>query len=167
MASRAAPQPGGVLPMTDGRTQAFRVNGGGYEEVDVSPERIPSEMPPALLVVDGQPTILLAPTTAASRLTHPVLLDHDSGRLAYIENNGDLVIWEGSEIGRLAVDALPDARLLTDERGRLLFLTGPTGRYDHGVLADGLEASSVTIVETQPHLRISRRIAVPSPARPA
>ena len=32
------------------------------------------------------------------------------------------------------------------------------------MLGDGLEASSVTIVETQPHLRISRTISVPPPA---
>jgi hypothetical protein len=35
-----------------------------------------------------------------------------SGKLAFIEIAGDLVLWQdGSETGRLAVDALPDARI--------------------------------------------------------
>lgn len=153
-----------AVVLSDGRTQAFRVTGDGYEAVDISPERIPPGMPPALMVSDGQARILLAPTATASELTHPIMLDPSSERMAYIENNGDLVVWEGGEIGRLAVDALPDSRLLVDERGRLLLLTGPTGRYDHGVLGDGLEASAVTIVETWPDLHVSGTISIPPPA---
>jgi hypothetical protein len=67
--------------------------------------------------------------------------------------NGDLVLWDQVEIGRLSIQALPDARILVDERGRLLVLTGPTGRYAHSVLGDTIEASAVTLVETAPELR--------------
>ncbi|MGD9092010.1 MAG: hypothetical protein PVF74_04125 [Anaerolineales bacterium] len=153
-----------VVVLGDGRTQGFRVTADGYEEVAVSPEQIQPGMPPALVVEDDQPKILVAPTSAASKLTHPVLLGPNSERTAFIENDGDLVIWEEGEIARLEVNALPDARLLTDEQGGLLLLTGPTGRYDHGVLGDGLEASAVTIVETQPLPGVSRTIAIPPPA---
>ena len=37
-----------------------------------------------------------------------------------------------------------DARILSDEQGRLLILTGPSQQYDHGVLGDAIEATHIT-----------------------
>jgi hypothetical protein len=74
------------------------------------------------------------------------------------------VLWENAEIARLAVDALPDARLLVDEDDRVLLITGPTERYDHGVLGDVLEATAITLIETQPYLRVAAIIPVVTPA---
>lgn len=66
--------------------------------------------------------------------------------------------------GRTAVEALPDARILVDELGRLLLLTNPTTRYDHGVLGDAVEASGITLIETRPEARIILKIDIPPPA---
>jgi hypothetical protein len=95
--------------------------------------------------------------------SHPVPLG-DAGGLAFIHESGDLVLWEaGAERARLAVDALPDARLLVDEAERLLFLSGPTTRYGHGALGDALEAVSITLVETLPEPRVAWTIRLPEP----
>ena len=45
---------------------------------------------------------------------------------------------------KISANALPDARILSDEHGRLLFLTVPAEDYDHGVLGDAIEATSIT-----------------------
>ncbi len=65
-----------------------------------------------------------------------------------IDYRGDLVVLSGHGEDRLPVDALPDARLLVDEVGRLAFYNRPTQRYAHGVLGDIIEAGGVAIVST-------------------
>jgi hypothetical protein len=83
--------------------------------------------------------------------------------MVFIDENGDLVLWQDQEIDRLALNALPDARILMDERGRLLLLTDATTRYDHGVLGDTLEAGSITLVETTPTFQVAATIVIPEP----
>jgi hypothetical protein len=163
----AAPGEGGsiwVVVLRDGHVQAFSVYGSGYEEIAVTPDRLPTGMPPLLKVGGSIPVLMTAPLDDASSLTHPVVVGEDGARIAYIAKNGDVVIWDGKEIGRLPVNALPDARLLADEDGRLLLLTDPTRRYDHGVLADDLEAAGITLIETQPSLHVASQIQILQPA---
>jgi hypothetical protein len=152
-----------VIVLMDGRVQAFAVNGSGYEQIAVTPDRLPPGMPPLLKVAGGVPVLVTAPLDDASPLTHPVVVGGDGARIAYIAKNGDVVIWDRKEIGRLPVSALPDARILVDERDRLLLLTDPTRRYDHGVLGDDLEAAGVTLIETQPTLRVASQIQITQP----
>ncbi len=45
------------------------------------------------------------------------------------------------------VKALPDARILTDENDRILFLSDPTHNYAHAVLGDAIEAASITLID--------------------
>ena len=153
-----------VAVLMDGRVQAFSVNGSGYEEIAITPDRLPPGMPPLLKVAGGVPVLVTAPLDDVSPLTHPVVVGGDGARIAYIAKNGDVVIWDGNEIGRLPVNALPDARILVDENSRLLMLTDPTRRYDHGVLGDDLEAAGITLIETQPSLHIASQIQIPRPA---
>lgn len=68
------------------------------------------------------------------------------GQLAYITDTGDVVIWDGGELRRASVNALPDADVLVDEQGRILVLTGPTERYRHGILGDAVEASGFVVL---------------------
>ena len=115
-----------------------------------------------MLAVSGNPAYMVSgPTSSASEITHPVPLG-DSGKLAFIEAGGDLVLWQdGSESERLAVDALPDARLLVDDRQRVLLLTKPSTRYPHGIAGDQLEATEITLLETVPSLRVVTSIVIP------
>jgi hypothetical protein len=147
--------------LADGQVQGFHAVGASVEPLAVQPAQLPPGTPPLLKVEAGVPSLVVAPSPAASPLTHPAPLD-EAGRLAFIEAGGDLVLWDGDqEIARLPVDALPDARLLTDEAGRLLFLSGPTTRYGHGALGDSVEAASITLVETFPQPRVALTIDLP------
>ena len=150
-----------VAVLNDGRTQAFQVEDGQAREMGIAPTLLPSSAPPLLAVAGGEAFLVTGPSETASTLTHPVPLKN-SGRLAFIETGGDLVVWQdGSEVGRLAVNALPDARLLVDENERILLLTGPSTRYPHGIAGDLLEATEITLVETQPSLQVVLRVAIP------
>jgi hypothetical protein len=118
---------------------------------------------PPLLKIEGETPILLnAPIDVPSPLTPPAPLN-DGNRLAIVHAGGQVIIWDGTEPVSLEVNALPDARLLVDEADRLLLMTGPTERYGHGVLGDGLEAAGVTLVETDPTPRVALTISIPEP----
>lgn len=129
---------------TDGRAQGFRLEGRDVEQIQVDPGRLPSGMPPLLAGTAGTPTFVTAPETASST-THPIPVDGD--RILSVTDGGDLVLWDDDEIDRLRIDALPDARLVRDESGRVALLTSPTERYDHGVLGDSIEADRVSVVD--------------------
>jgi len=161
----AAPLGGGSVwaaVLEDGRVRGFHVVGRTVEAMAIQPGQLPTSMPPLLRIASGVPNLVAAPSPAASRLSHPVVLD-GANRLAFVEEGGDLVVWEDGEVARLALNALPDARLLLDESRRLLLLTGATTRYGHGVLGDQLEAASVTLVETEPVLRVALTIWLSEP----
>ena len=142
-----------IVVAEDDTAQAFQVADDG-EVVEL--ERVPFGIPP-LLVDEGLSRLLEAPANA-SPFTHPIPL---GDRMAFIDADGDLVLWDDGEVARLPLNALPDARLLKDENERLLLLTGATNRYQHGVLGDAIEAASITLVETSPTLRVALVIDIP------
>lgn len=149
----------------DGRVVNVLVREGSAEVLDLGWGPLPPATPPLVLVYDRQARLVGPPSAEASVLSHPVLLDPASDRLVFIDNSGDLVLMEnGAELDRLEARALPDARLLVDERFRVLFLSDPADRYDHGVLGDSLEATSIMLVETDPALKVITRIEIPAPA---
>jgi hypothetical protein len=154
---------GGVLwavALADGRVRGFVARDGVVEDAAITPDSLLPGAPPLLRVEGGQAALITPPLDSASPLTHPVELA--DGRIAFVDGNGDLVFWDGGgESSRLAVDALPDARILRDEADRLLLLTGSTSRYPHGALGDEVEATAVTLVETAPEPHIARVIPTP------
>lgn len=164
----AAPGPEGNsvwgVILADGRVQGFEVTrSSSVEAIEIAPNQIAPGAPP-LLQVEGEAVSLLSiETDNRLSLTHPVPLP-EMGRVAYIDGDGNLMIRDQDETVSLAVDALPDARILVDENERLLLLTTPTTRYRHAVLGDGIEAASITLVETQPAPRVAQVIAIPEPA---
>ena len=150
-----------AVALEDGTTQAFLVQSGRAVAMDITSASLPAGAPAALAVAGDEAYLLAAPLGGASELTHPVPLG-GPGRLAFIDSEGDLVLWQnGSEAGRLAVDALPDARLLVDEQERVLLLTKPSSRYPHGIAGDRLEATEITLLETHPPLKAVTRISIP------
>jgi len=150
-----------AVALEDGTTQAFLVQSGRAVAMDITSASLPAGAPAALAVAGDEAYLLAAPLGGASELTHPVPLG-GPGRLAFIDSEGDLVVWQnGSEAGRLAVDALPDARLLIDEQERVLLLTKPSSRYPHGIAGDRLEATEITLLETHPSLKAVTRISIP------
>lgn len=143
--------------------QAFRVIGGEAAEITINPPSLTPGQPPVLRVEQDIPTLVTFPAFDPSAISHPVLL-HIRGNYALITASGDLVITDPNlnQVARLAVNALPDARILVDEHDRLLLLTNPTTIYDHGVLGDRLEATSFTLIETMPTAKIMASVNLPA-----
>ena len=148
-----------VAIMDDGKVQAFKISGQAYEPLDISPAQLPAGMPPTLVVTEDN-IQLLAPPDDASLLTNPILVN---GKLIYIAANGDLVLNGSESQTRLPINALLDSRILVDENNRLIVLTEPTTRYDHGIAGDDLEASAIVLIETEPELRIVQTITIAEP----
>jgi hypothetical protein len=150
-----------VVVLEDGTTQAFQLEGRQAVETTFSLRSLPAGAPPLLAVSGDQIDLLASRSDLQTRFSHPVPLGAP-GRMAFIEVGGDLVVLQdGFEAGRVSVDALPDARLLVDEQERVLLLTNPSARYPHGIAGDELEATEITLVETQPSVRVVRRISIP------
>lgn len=148
--------------LADGTVETYHLVDGQVKSLDLGWGPLPAGMPPLVVNHEGDLRFYGPPTADASPLTHPVLLDPERERLAYLTEKGALVLREeGEEIDRLAVNALPDARLIVDDRGRLLFLSQPTDRYPHGALGDDLEAGALTLAAADPGLRILREIQIP------
>ena len=63
-----------------------------------------------------------------------------------VSNNlGNLIL--GDHSAELNLDIPSDARILTDEQGLLLVLTGATDRFPHGVIGDRIEAPSFALMD--------------------
>jgi hypothetical protein len=148
-----------VVVMDNGKVQAFELSGESYEPFDISPNQLPAGMPPTLSISDSN-IELITPPNDASPFTYPLILDNN---LVYIGTNGDLVLIDSKSQTRLPVNALIDTRILMDGNNRLLILTQPTNRYDHGILGDELEASGITLLETEPELRVIQNIPIEAP----
>jgi len=143
----------------NGKVQAFKISGQTYTPFDLVPNQLPSGMPP-VLVTSNNTIQLIAPSDDMSPLTSPIMVEN---KIAYIGTNGDLVLQDATSQARLPINALTDSRILIDENNRLLILTRPTNRYDHGVLGDDLEASGITLIETSPTLRVIQDIPIDAP----
>jgi len=63
-----------------------------------------------------------------------------------VARNGDLVV-DGKNRNRFSVDAPPDVRPVAVGDGRFALYSGVTDRYGHGALGDGLEPTSLLVVD--------------------
>ena len=150
-----------VVALTDGTVEAFGLDEEGSQPITLNESRLPAGMPPYLVVSAGTP-LLLTPPADAAPFTHPVLLpEYES--LAYISQDGELVIESATTSYRLPVDAQADARILYDGVSQLLINSAPTDSYPHGIMGDRLEAGSLTLVALEPEPALIREIAVPGP----
>ena len=151
-----------AVVLDDGRVQAFRLADGVYAPVAVGGDMLAIGAPPALGITGGlRPQLLGLTEGEIAPFTHPVLLAE--WRLVYIASNGDLVLVDGTDRQRLALDAMLDARILVDEEERLLMYNLPTGRYGHGVLGDAIEAGGVALVATKGGLHTLAQIEFAAP----
>lgn len=140
-----------VAVLEDGRAEAFRVGGEGEASpAEITPERLPPGAPPLLKYEDG--SLELVPAGGdASDLTHPMPLAEGEGLLV-IGEGGELYVRRGGETEAVpdAPEALPDARAVRSSSGEIAVLTGPTSRYEHDVLGDGVEANTLTVLRPAP-----------------
>jgi hypothetical protein len=136
-----------VAALDNGKIQAFHVTpDGAYSSYPLSPTALPVGMPLALFLGADGPE-LLSPQEGASLVSHPVLTGMGD-RVGLFEDGS--LLWNDQ---RLPVNALPDARIVSDDRGRALLLAGPTTEYDHSVLGDGVEATQVQLINADGGLK--------------
>jgi hypothetical protein len=109
-------------------------------------------------MVNGERVALISPAPNASQFTNPIVLK--DGTQAYLDVDGRLRLTRQGAAYALEVDALPDARILSDGDGRLLFLSTPTSAYPHGVLGDEIEAKTITLVGVLDTPRVLRVIQI-------
>jgi hypothetical protein len=136
-----------VVALEGGNVEGYLLRGKNPEEVEITPDQIPVGMPP-LLVLNGRTIrLVINPVESASILTHPIPLRLSRKGMWFVGKNDYVTLWNGEEVEKTILKAIPDARILTDEKGRLLYLSDGTVRYDHGVLGDGVEASGFALIE--------------------
>jgi hypothetical protein len=148
-----------VAVLADGRIQAFQVTEDVVEPVTLNQAQV-GQLPPVIKIEEETVTVLV-PSGNHADFSPPVEIG-DQEMQAFIQEDGNLVLAnaDGNELFQLETNALLDGRLLVDEQERILFLSGPTTRYDHGVLGDEIEASSITLVDPDPDPAIVLEIAV-------
>lgn len=142
-----------VAVLDDGSVQAFSITGRQVQDQVISPKKLPAGMPPLLMVAAGLSSLVTAQEFNSSIFTTPAVLQ-PPGDIEFIRPNGDLVVRRSGRSTVLPLDALPDARLLTDEDDRLLLLTDASESYQYGVLGDRIESKSITMVRTRPSVEV-------------
>lgn len=151
-----------VAVLEDGSLHAVALRQGKASRIpDFEPTRLDG---PPVLMRRGRRITVLAPATHGSPLSHPIPVARQQ-RLAYVSDQGflSLASFTGSQRSGMNVRTLLDARLLADDKGRLLTLSDPTTRYPHGVLGDEEEAASITLVDAAAKPRVETKVEIPAP----
>ena len=150
-----------AVVLQDGRVEAFWVSAEGAEGAQITPNQLPKESVPLLRIDGNNASLVRASSFDQSRISHPIELEQHKIR-AFIQTDGSLVLKDLNDkiIAELKVNALPDARIISDGASRLIVLTDPSDIYTHGVLGDQLEATSITIVELFPEPHVVRKIPI-------
>lgn len=147
--------------LEDGSIQAFHIVDNSYTVVELETNNLPAGMPPILSLQGNTYTLSPPIVGSSSQITHPVPLSGNYSQV-YIDLDGSLIFEKDGEIDLLESNALPDARLLTDDNGRILFLSSPTTKYAHGIAGDDFEAASITLVSSSPYPAVLRTIPIPN-----
>lgn len=148
--------------LEDGGVQGFQIDTQSVTTAQITPDHLNPQSPPLLYIEDGKPKLAVFSSADQSPSTHAIYLPAQ-GKFAFINSNGALTWIDQSNqiLGTVEINALPDARILSDDDDRLLLLSGPTTQYDHGVLGDIFEATSITLLETTPNVRVVNIINMP------
>ena len=145
---------GNVVPlwatfMDDGGFQGtFADETGALSISSLVTEYLPAGQPPVLEISEFG-AVVADPVEGSSTRTHGVT-DANGNRL-FISTAGELVLQaaDGTELNRLAVNALPDARIVLDDAGRAaIYIEATDERYVHAIMGDALEAASLLVVNT-------------------
>ncbi len=123
--------------LDDGRIQAFHVVDRNYTPVELSTNDLPIGTPPLLTFQNGNYSLMPPIVGIGSLITHPIPLT-GTFSFSYINGTGRLVFENPrGRSANLPTNALPDARILVEQNERLLFLSSPTTKYNHGITGDG------------------------------
>jgi hypothetical protein len=153
-----------VAVLDDGSVEGYFVRDRIPEEVVITPDHLPPEMPPFLVVEGMAISLLTNPIDQASILTHPIPQKISRRGMWFIDINGFVRLWIGEEEAKAIPRAITDSRILSDVRGRLLYLSDATGIYDHGVLGDRVEAGGFALVDSNGGSEIITHVVLKPPS---
>lgn len=135
-----------VVAGEDGRVQVVTFRDRVTHSVETRPSSLPAGMPPVARAGTEGPDLLDPPPDVSPPSTPLPIGD---GSVLFVDHAGDIGRWDGTSVtDRVAVGALPDARLIRYGSERVLALTGATDRYEHGVLGDAIEAGRLTMLDS-------------------
>jgi len=125
--------------LADGTVSAFRLEGSALREQPLGGAQLRPGQPPLL---DARRRALVGIPGTSPRGAATA----GEGRLLAPAANGDVLVGVGDRIR--GVGALPDSRIAIGARHAAV-VGGATSRYDHGVLGDALEGSTVFTLAAQ------------------
>lgn len=132
--------------LEDGKIQRFDVNTQNGQVKEITEEKNPEFS--SFFVKPSSETVIQSELPQPIGNLETTLLQTKEDEFVYVDSNGDLVFWNGEqEVKRVTIDALPDSYLLADDDNRVLVLTQPSTRYDHGIFGDKTEASGFAIID--------------------
>ena len=146
-----------VAVRDDGVVSAHSIDDGTAQPTELNLSALPESAPPALVVNEGA-LLLGPPLGTGSLLTSPLALP--AGGLAFVSDDGAVVVTQATGNRRFEIDPLPDGRLALSAEGVMAVLTQPTDRYPHGIAGDRLEAAAIDLIDLA--TLEARSIAVPS-----
>ena len=151
-----------VVALEDGHLEKIVVQGNTVVLQQLMDVKLPAGMPPVIRRnKNGQIEVINQRMQDVSDHACCSVFGKDNDYLAYVAANGDLVTLDSQGISsRFQINALFDSRVLVDKDGRLLVLTGPAN-YAHGALGDKIEATSITLLRSDPDVHIIRTIQLP------
>lgn len=148
-----------VAVSDQGDVEAFVLEHDEVNPVSLNISRLPAGVPPALLVEGDSAQLLAAPQAAAQVPSHPIPV---GDRLAYLDEQGNLVLHRANSPPDIVpIQALPDARILSDGGQRVLVLANPSTQYLHGIFGDIIEPTSAVIVDASVEPPRVSRVDVP------
>lgn len=156
----AAETPDGIVVVSvteDGSLDGHLLVDGVAEAYGLNLSALPAGTPPSLAVNEGV-LVMGPPPGTGSTLTNPLALP--SGGLAFVTEDGAVVVTESAGNRRFPVEPLPDARLVLSAHGELGVLSQPTDRYPHGIAGDPWEAGAVDIIDLAT-LEVSASVSIP------
>jgi hypothetical protein len=153
-----------VAVLHDGRVRGFVVDGVQVTPITVTPAVFDTSLLPTLVLDSAGAPFLLSPhSPAPASGGATAVISLSDNKFAYVDGAGNLVVSANGDNTVLALNAMPNARILVDEQQRLLLLCDPSDRYSHDVLHGNSTANSIALVATQPTLALIRKIAMPAP----
>jgi hypothetical protein len=129
----------------DGTASQWHVaDGAASREREYAP--LPAGTPPVVAAAGAGSGLLRPPSGMAPRSMPAVVPGGDGLTTLYVAENGDLVVG-GESVTRLAVDAIPDGRIVAVGDGTYALYADATDRYAHGALGDATEGATLAVVD--------------------
>jgi hypothetical protein len=127
--------------------QKVTINQDGMADVSQVGFSLPSDSFLALDINNNRTQLFSFKEYRGNFLTHPIRTAENDA-VAAISDLGNLIIQRQARIFKPDIEPLIDSRILQNNRGQILVLTGNSSRYQHGILGDKIEPTGYAVIDT-------------------